>query len=141
MTEQEFRARIEQPHGRRMYGQWYEVHPRLVSEKFGDGRKLIGLAPIMTRPQYYVVRIDSRWTIDNRKPGPCLYDHLDEIYEAIEDEYGYAFEDDEEAGEAPPWPALRPGGSSWGLIRWRDLLEPLPPVPPVLATAAEGDGS
>lgn len=84
------------------WGQRRIVTPRLVSHVFGDGQLLIGLAPMMYRPNRFVVRIDSAWHLSNWAQGPRLVDRLDNIYDAIEDEY-------------PEWPWAK----SYGL-RWTD---------------------
>jgi len=70
------------------WGQPHMVTPRLVTTVFGDGKQLIGLAPMMYRPHYFVVRIDSSWNISNYAHDcELLIDHMDEIYDAIEDEF------------------------------------------------------
>lgn len=60
------------------------VRPALVKARFGDGKRLIGLMAIMHRPFYYLVWIDSTWDLD----GAEIRDALDEIWEAIGDEFG-----------------------------------------------------
>jgi hypothetical protein len=90
------------------WGTEYKITPLLVEEIFGDGKQLIWLEPLATRPNYYVVRVDSKWDIDNGGRDP-LCDHLDDIYEAIENEYG-----DSDRGEGG-WPALSTScGMRWG---------------------------
>lgn len=106
LTDEE-KAFLTRPHERRLWGQPHTVTPVLVSEVLGDGEKLLILSPLMTRPNYYVVQIDSSWDID----GEEFRDHLDEIYDAVEMEFGSDAED-----EDAPWPALCGGGSTWGEI-------------------------
>lgn len=89
-----------------LWGQRRYVTPALVSEVFGDGRKLLALSPIMYRPNYFVVRIDSSWSISNwdRQNPMTPGDWLDRVYESIEDElvewpwaksYGLRWSEDE----------------------------------------------
>jgi hypothetical protein len=122
MTTEELRSRVEVPHKRRMWGQDVQCEPKLVTEVFGDGKKLICLTPTNTRPNYYVVRVDSTWSLSNWADGELFIDHLDDIYEAIEDEYGRSY--DEETEEHRGWPALSDdSGSSWGEIDWAEYAD------------------
>lgn len=71
-----------------MWGRARFVTPRLVNQVFGDGKKLIGLAPTMYRPNYFVVRVDSSWNLSNyARDCELLIDHLDDVYDATEDEF------------------------------------------------------
>ena len=108
------RAHIEAPHMRSMWGQPCKAEPKLVSQVFGNGQQWICLTPINTRPNYYVVRVDSSWRLSNyAEEGELLIEHLDEIYDAIEEQFGSSY--DEETGEHHGWPALsEDSGSSWG---------------------------
>lgn len=117
-TTQRLRAAIERRCKVRHWGSDYTVTPRLVSEVFGDGRQLIWLQPLNTRPNYYVVRIDSAWNRSNlAQEGDVLCDHLDEIYDAIDDEYGRAHKADED--ECRDFPALDlDAGCAWGEQEW-----------------------
>src|SRR5260370_39113166 len=106
-------------HTRYLWGAPNEITPILIDEIFGDGEQLIGLTPIMTRTNYYVIRIDSSWALDNFAENP-LCDYLDEIYDAIETQCGCGEDCGEEAHGEPDhicdgqgWPALCSGGSSW----------------------------
>src|SRR3990172_12896107 len=69
------------------WGRKHQVTPRLVEQKFGDGLQAIWLQPLATRPNYYIVLIDSKWSTLNTDPNP-LCDHLEGIYEAIESQFG-----------------------------------------------------
>lgn len=69
---------------RTLWTQPYMVRPAYVKAKFGNGKRLIGLMPIMHRPNYYLVWIDSSWDID----GDVLRDKLDDIWQAIAEEFG-----------------------------------------------------
>lgn len=88
--------------------------------------QLICVEPIMTRPNYYVVRVDSQWELSNWYEGEReqLRDHLDDIYDAIEEQFGsepececdYVGKDQCESCNAFfPTPFLN-DGCSWGEI-------------------------
>jgi hypothetical protein len=85
----QLRALIERRTLTFLWGQRRFVTPRLVSEVFGNGRLLLGLRPIMFRPYYFVVRIDSGWSISNwDQENPMTpSEWLDEIYDSIECEF------------------------------------------------------
>ena len=124
------RPKVETPYKITWWGQQYTCDPRFVDEALGDGNVLLGLQPLNTRPNYYVIRVDSSWHLSNcRKCEECpdyLVEHIDEIYEAIEGEYGEVesiLYDNEEAlldGEPPEsegWPVLDlSSGSSWFVL-------------------------
>jgi hypothetical protein len=137
-------AELTAPCERSLWGRPHQIQPVLVETVFGDGQQIIGLEPINHRPNYYVVRVDSHWTLDNHDwdhPHP-LSDHLDDIYLAIEDEFGNARwckvcgeeeEDDEHddepdgghAFEREDWPYADFGiGSSWFLLERLEEVEP-----------------
>lgn len=103
------------------WGYDYEVTPALVGEVFGDGRQLIYFTPLATRPNWYVVRVDSSWNESNWSNGDCIGNHTDDIYDAIEEQYGRCY-DDEADEEGDPFPALDSDyGVGWGRIA---MLEP-----------------
>jgi hypothetical protein len=103
------KAALTKPHFRELWGRKYKVEPALVEKVFGDGKKLLCLTPLMTRPNYYVVQIDSKWELDAYE----FLDRLEEIYDAIEEQYGC--DGDEFEGDEPPeFPTLHHGGSTWG---------------------------
>ncbi len=110
-------------HKTTFWGQKYFVTPALVSEIFGDGRQLIYLAPINTRPNYYVVRIDSKTSLDNWAANPFCDTILNEVLDAIEEQYGRETEEwDHDNGRTYtrhfPFPALEWEGGEWGFIGW-----------------------
>lgn len=101
------------------WGQRYRITPRLVSKILGDGKKIIHFTPLATRPDYYIIRVDSQWDLDNGGKD-SIYDHLEELYNAIEDDYGNYFEEwQHDNGRTyikhHDFPALNIDcGSSWG---------------------------
>lgn len=114
MTTDDLRARIEKPYVTRFWGSEYTITPLLVDEVFGDGQLLMGIQPLNTRPNYYVVRVDSRWS--EECGSDKWFDLLDEqIYDAIADQFG-ASDDEDDDGHAvhEGWPALDlDAGCSW----------------------------
>jgi hypothetical protein len=111
------------------WGQAHTIHPRLCSKVFGDGRALLALYALNSRPNYYAIRIDSSWKVeDYRAPddAPDLRDHLDDIYQALEDDFGsVAWADDEDviadgrSGDYLDWPTFDgDSGTSWGRMAW-----------------------
>lgn len=113
----------------RWWGQRIFCDPRFVKQALGDGNVLLGLEPLNTRPHYYIIRVDSRWHLSGCSSRACdedecpdeLVEHLEEIYEAIEEEYGEVNrirESNEEYPEEKPdsdeWPVMDLDiGASW----------------------------
>ena len=113
-------ARIETPHPRAMWGEPRQVSPRFVRKALGNGDKLVGITPVATRPEYYVIRVDSGWEVSRYAKGEMLCEHMDEIYAAIEEQFSSAhdWEDEDEPGDPNAaeygWPALDADcGSTW----------------------------
>jgi ribosomal protein S27E len=105
--------------------------PCLCSKVFGDGRALLQLWALNSRPRFYIIRIDSTWEVDDYDaPGdaPDLHDHLDDIYAALESDFGAArWADDEDVQDEGPervdemreWPAFNDdAGTSWARFDW-----------------------
>lgn len=84
------------------------VRPALVKKEFGRADLLLALAPISHRPAYYLVWIDSSWLEDQAR---FVDHHIDDIYEAIEEEFGCHSQED---GSAYQWPTADfLDGSCW----------------------------
>ena len=129
--EDALRTLVERPHTRRLWTVPREVSPKLVSATFGRGDRLIGLGPITQRPQYFVVRIDSSWRLEAEDDEPSIRDHIDDIKDAIEDQFGMHVLDDEEIEDGEDvraeWPTPDFGiGCEWFPIDPLDLLEDAP---------------
>lgn len=75
-------------HKTRFWGRNYIITPRLLEVVFGDGKKVIHLTPLATRPDYYVLCIDSRMETDTDD----FHDLLEWISQALEDQFGRAEE-------------------------------------------------
>ncbi len=109
--------------------------PRVCDKIFGDGRALLRLTTINSRPRFYVIRIDSAWKVDDSGAPvgrPDIWDHLEEIYEALEEQFGCVREIEDDADdELNGWPAFdHETGASWSRMDWPVLpgvrLEPHP---------------
>lgn len=64
--------------------------PHVLSQTFGDGRALFRITTINDRPRWWLIRGCSTWTEDNDDHDglTTLYDEIDEIIQAIADEFG-----------------------------------------------------
>lgn len=117
----DLQARLERPYRTKFWGRRHLVKPRLLNRTFGDGKKLLGLQPLNTRPQYYVVRIDSTWAINNWDDGETVMEHLEELLDAAEEQFGKAWYDDDppHRKNGRPWPALNDDvGTCWFEVKW-----------------------
>lgn len=123
------RAAVEVRETTLFWGQIHTITPRLCSKVFGDGRALLALSAINSRPNYYVIRIDSAWNVEDHgapKDAPDLCDYLDDIYQALEDDFGStAYADDEDviadgrSGDYLDWPVFDgDSGTSWRRMAW-----------------------
>src|SRR5690242_2426593 len=107
----------------RVWGRIYFITPRLVDRIWGDGKQIIWFSPLNTRPNYYVACIPSGLSL-NSLDDPCFADEvLDELYEAIEEQFGEAYEtwtsdkNGREYTRHNPFPALSDDcGSEWGVL-------------------------
>jgi len=111
--------------------------PHVCEVVFGDGLHLLTISTINQRPNYHVVRVDSRWEESNWYVGDAdtVGEHIDEILWAIEDECGRRHWNEDDRGDGrdecgrfvagpDPWPAIDgDGGCSWGHIRWKWLMK------------------
>ncbi len=119
--------------------------PSVCSEVFGDGRALFAFGTINSRPAYWIVRGDSKWTCgydygaDASDGSPDIGEFSDDILEALEDEFGSAecgYDFDYNASGRPihcetkrflPESSIRyphvnyGGGCHWGRLDWPDL--------------------
>jgi len=113
MTTDMLRQIVEVEQDAELWGTVYRITPRLVTGVLGDGKQLIWVSPICTRPNYYVARIDSAHQLSNWSDDT---DHtpdtwLDDLYELIEDDFGNG----NDSEEYLPFPTLRAdNGCSWG---------------------------
>lgn len=121
-TFHRLQSRVERKYKTRWWGRIHTVQPKMLRERFGDGKLLLAVEPLDTRPNYYVLRIDSAWTRENSNE---IYEQIDNFYQAIEDEFGPCQcsecrwgrgeegDGEEEYGEPLPAPSLCLGSSWW----------------------------
>lgn len=114
----------------RFWGQEYRIKPYLISSIDGDGLQIVYVEPITTRPNYYVLRIDSSHDISSDEFD---YDNL--LLTMIEEECDNAANYHHEwrrgkyvgkrfdwhKGDVPEWqetefPMLNWDGGMWGVI-------------------------
>lgn len=118
-----------------LWGKEYQVKPAVADSFLGDGRALLRFTPLNTRPDYYLIRVDSSW---GKGEGWDAYEHLDEVIEALEEDFseiererGHLEEDIRESGIEPTgdntdlagnedrlgWPVLSlDSGYGWGVV-------------------------
>ena len=97
------------------------VRPALSGTRFGAGDLLICLWPMMHRPRYYLVWIDSAWYPDFHRSTDEFQDKLDEdIWPTLEDEFGLRESDDTSAYR---WPEVdNEVGCIWGIACAESVL-------------------
>lgn len=98
------------------WGVTYFIRPCLLSEVFGDGKTVLALQPLATRPDRYLIRVDSSTDLDSEQ----FYKSLEDLYNAIENEFfPHRDEYDHENGRTyvkhRPFPAL---DTSYGVSWW-----------------------
>ena len=123
---EEYIEKITTPYKVVFWGDEYEITPVLVAEFSGDGRQFVGVEPINTRPNWYLVRIDSSIDV-----GSDDFDYDEMLLQPIENEFGnvddyeceirngkclyrHVYETEEEWQEnITDWPVLSWGGGQW----------------------------
>ena len=95
--KQQYRDHFSKPEIVRFWGSDHTVQPAVVTTELGDGNHIIYFTPLNTRPWFYVVFIDSAWDFDSDDWWDI---HLDQVYDAIEDEFGRNCDEDYERCKA-----------------------------------------
>lgn len=132
MTERKLRELVERRRRVEFWGRTHYITPRLCASVFGDGKALVYWAQFDHRPNYYVVRIDSSWRVENREDGPDdIREHLEDIEDALVEQFGYDTDDDTPdrpmSRRYPRWfpcVARESCGCHWGRIRHREIPWP-----------------
>lgn len=115
LTPESLKPIIERRQKVRFWGRNYFVTPRVCPTALGDGQRAIYFTPINTRPNWYVVLVDSLWQTSNYADGETIGDHYEDICCALEDAFGRAWIEDDDGKEVhQPFPALNDEGASWG---------------------------
>ncbi len=127
-TDADLARIIEQPEEVRFWGEDYLVTRRYVPGKIGDGGGLLLFSPLNTRPNGYVLRVDSQRDIQDDIDEINGRELLDDVYEAVGDYFGRRdWECDDCEGKGCPcegvahdWPCLdNECGSTWGYWPYR----------------------
>lgn len=105
----------------RFWGVNYEnFAPVLAQTQHGDGKRLMWFSSMDTRPNYYLVRVDSKLPMDDSDESvDTVYDFVTlTLIEALEDEFGYFCNDHRDGGEEyPGFPVvLLDTGYNWGFF-------------------------
>jgi hypothetical protein len=134
----QLRALIERPERSQLWGVDYVITPRLIAAEIGDGKQLVCVTPLFSRPNYVVARVDStmKHVLDEYDPtrGPFggARSYLDAIMEAAEEEYGYHGDEeyrDENGDETRGFPVVDwGGGCTWGKPFPIEKWQPSPPL-------------
>ncbi|MDR3797997.1 MAG: hypothetical protein P4K93_07580 [Terracidiphilus sp.] len=112
---------LERKQAAYLWGQKSFIKPVFIEHALGNGDLLLAVTPLNTRPNYYLIRIDSNWL--KKDDTETIYDHLDEIEDAIEEQCGRRDYEDDDGNEClAEWPALNiNSGISW--CNSNDLIE------------------
>ncbi len=97
---QDLRRVIEVTRQVRFWGAEYTITPRLVTRPLGNGRQLMTLVPLNTRPNFYVARVDDRWSSSNYDSDAFIDEGLDDLIDLIEEQFGTCDFECSECGEA-----------------------------------------
>lgn len=77
-------AEYTAPHTLTFWGQQHTVTPAVAEAHLGDGRLLLAVTCANTRPNYYLVRVDSTFF----SAGEGGRDGIDAVIDALADEFG-----------------------------------------------------
>jgi hypothetical protein len=106
-------AELLKPQSTEFWGSVYDFQPMLVNRVWGDGKQLVQIFPISERPRYWVVRVDSTCICDDE-----LLEILDEITDAIEEQFGCPDDADIGVGDDQPYfPMFDGDGTAWHFVR------------------------
>lgn len=112
-----------------LWGQRCKISPALVDTGRGDRAQLVWVQPMDTRPDYYVLRIDSNEDVEaeDYEWDEKLLCAIEEAYDSY-DRYDWNWNgkgqwvgqyvwDKSEPPIEYKWPMLHWGGGSWGVIK------------------------
>lgn len=94
----------------RFWGNDYENFvPVLAEKQHGDGKRLMWFSSMDTRPNYYLIRVDSGLLAGDSEEEikDNIRDFVDQtLIEALEDEFGCWSEESEDEDEYPGFPVV-----------------------------------
>jgi hypothetical protein len=99
-------------HTETLWGQPCTVEPVLIDEIVGDGLQVIYWGTIDQRPQYWVLRIDSKTDIEADD-----FNQQDELYFMVSNQFGTWDREDCEIDEAEYPMVIDTMGSFWGVLK------------------------
>jgi hypothetical protein len=76
--------RFTKPRRVEFWGGKYNVTPAVAEAHLGDGRTLLRFTPLNTRPDYYLVRVDSSW---GKGEDWDDHEHINDVIELLEEEF------------------------------------------------------
>lgn len=95
------------------WGQTYTVTPAVATSHCGDGRLLLGFQPANTRPNYYLIRVDSAF---------AGHDDIDEVIDALIDDFHEQEQEREHLEEDLREQGIEPTGDNTDLDGNEDRL-------------------
>lgn len=95
------------------WGRDYKVKPAVVNTHLGDGKLLLWFSPLNTRPDYYLIRVDS--TFFGEPGSEADYDNVADVIEAIAEEYGEKEREREHLAEDLREQGIEPTGENTDL--------------------------
>lgn len=122
-------ARYGRPEWTEFWGQRCRRQTALANSHLGDGKVLLWVVTINSRPSGYLIRVDGSWLAE----GHDGHDHIDDVLDALADDFGTVgrerenLEEDglteDEIDDRPEldFPTLDCDcGYSWCVYRWWD---------------------
>jgi hypothetical protein len=101
------------------WGSEYNVKPAAARGHLGDGRTLLWFEPTDTRPDYYLVRVDSSWGEGEDWDG---HEHIDEVIDLLIDEFSEREREREYLEEDLVEQGIEPTGDNTDLAGNEDRL-------------------
>ena len=95
-----------------LWGDFITIKPVILENNIGDGKQLIYIGTIDQRPNYWLLKIDSKTDVSSDTFN------IEEYLELLEEEFGKADENDETIFDAidKVYPAVLWSGGHWGSL-------------------------
>jgi hypothetical protein len=109
MTSEQLREIIEKPYIKKLWGIGQKGSDALCGTVLGDGKKLLVLNMMDSRPWSHYIRVDSKFNID--------YDDWErDVFDTLNDYFGVSYSDEDS------FPAIEnDSGYACEIERWRDI--------------------
>jgi len=92
-------TKYRKPRAVRHWGEDCTVTPAVCEAHHGDGRLLLMFVPLSTRPNYYLIRVDSAFF-------DAEYDNIDDVIELLIEEFGEKESERDCLAKRLGWPVL-----------------------------------